>query len=154
MDEEQEQEASKSVFVALMREEGDATEILLVENAPKYLPNGALKPKGWGMPGGGVDGDEGEKHTAAREVLEETGYVLEQDSVTLLDYEMRGNNHMVLIVTGKIAGGRIKTTAGDDTITAAWFPINRLPSTVYNSHKKRIARALEILKENSAIEYY
>lgn len=153
MDEEQEQEVSKSVFVVLLKEEGDATEILLVENAPKYLPNGALKPKGWGLPGGGVDGGEGEKRTAVREVLEETGYVLEQDSVTLLDYEMR-SNHMVLVVTGKIASGRIKTTAGDDTITAAWFPINRLPSTVYNSHKKRIARALEILKENGAIAHY
>lgn len=152
MDEELEQEASKSVFVALMREEEDATEILLVENAPKYLPNGALKPKGWGMPGGGVDGDEGEKHTAAREVEEETGYILKEESVTLLDYEMR-SNHMVLIVTGKIVGGRIKTTAGDDTITAAWFPINRLPSTVYNSHRKRIARALEIMKEKGVINY-
>lgn len=153
MAEEQEQEASKSVFVALLKkEEGDATVILLVENAPKYLPNGALKPKGWGLPGGGVDGDEGEKHTAAREVTEETGYILDQESVTLLDYEMR-NNHMVLVVTGKITGGRIKTTAGDDTITAAWFPVNRLPSTVYNSHKKRIARALEIMKEKGIINY-
>lgn len=147
-----EQEESKSVFVALLKEEGDVTEILLVENAPKYLPNGALKPKGWGLPGGGIDGDEGEKHTAAREVLEETGYVLDQESVTLMDYEMR-NNHMVLVVTGKITGGRIKTTAGDDTITAAWFPVNRLPSTVYNSHRKRIARVLEILKEKDTINY-
>lgn len=140
-------EDSKSIFVILLKN----GKILLVNNSPKQLLNGADKPEGWGLPGGGVDGDEGETHAAGREVEEETGYILEHDidmetgkklyHVDGLYYEQR-DNHMVLIVTGKIAGGHLKTTPGDDTITAAWFPLNRLPSGLYNSHRRRIEQGL------------
>lgn len=154
---QKEQRDSKTIFVALVKD----GQILLVENAPKQLPNGAHKPKGWGLPGGGVDGNEGEKHAAGREVEEETGYVLEHEidketgkklyNVDLLYYEPPRGNHLILIVTGKIAGGRLKTTAGEDTISAAWFPVNRLPSGLYNSHRRRITQVLREMKENGMI---
>lgn len=129
---------TKSVFVVLIKN----NEILLVENAPKFLPNGSLKPLGWGLPGGGLLPQEGEIAGAIREVEEETGYIV--SSLNLLDYEPKGN-HVVYILSGVIIKGHLKTSASDDTIMAAWFPISKLPSGIYKSHKKRIENALKTL---------
>lgn len=138
-----------SVFSLLTRAgAGGETEVLLVHNGAKSLPNGKPKPEGWGLPGGSVKVDEAETSAAMREILEETGYearVLPED---FLDYEehrsqIGGQNsvYYVYIFQAQIVGGQLREGPGEDFILGAgWFPLNALPREIYGNHVRRIKK--------------
>jgi len=78
----------------------------------------------WLVPGGGVEHGETLRASAAREVLEETGYEAEVGPLQILCEAIEpGGRHIVnLVFAGRLLGGTL--TVGDDNALrqAAWHP--------------------------------
>ncbi len=81
----------------------------------------------WELPAGFVEPDEAPAAAVAREVLEETGVVIDVHS--LLDILHRpdpgGMADLVIVYKGLYVSGDV--TAGDDADEAAWFKQDALP---------------------------
>ncbi len=89
-------------------------------------------PVGWALPGGFIDYGESAPDAARREAMEETGL-----SVTLTrllgvwsDPDRDPRQHNMSVVYVAIADG--EPVGGDDAATARWFPLDSLPSLVFD----------------------
>lgn len=87
----------------------------------------------WGLPGGIMEMDELPEETAKREVLEETGYIIEIDSYLGAFHNFNkvwpSNDvaHIICFVyTGKIIGGS-QYCDGLETLELKWFSKDNLP---------------------------
>jgi ADP-ribose pyrophosphatase len=84
----------------------------------------------WAIPGGRVHLGESLKNAAERELLEETGIIIEAGEViyTFEYIERQGGDvayhYVVLDLVGHYISGEPK--AGDDALEAAWIPLSEI----------------------------
>lgn len=91
---------------------------------------------GWTLPGGGVEYDESLVEAVQREVLEETGYVVEVGApVVAHSFTEAGGGRdgrpfkaVRMVYSAVIVGGQLGTTEiGGSTDYAAWVPLVEIP---------------------------
>ena len=84
----------------------------------------------WALPAGYVDADEDPRAAAAREVLEETGLVVEIGAVIDV-YPGGGGASFFLAFEARLVGGVLH--AGDDALDARFFASTELPDIAFES---------------------
>jgi acetyl-CoA carboxylase carboxyl transferase subunit beta len=92
----------------------------------------------WALPAGYVDADEDPRTAAAREVLEETGLVVEIGAVIDV-YPGGGGASFFLAFEAKLVGGVLQ--AGDDAEDARFFAADALPDLAFASTAAAARRA-------------
>ena len=94
-------------------------------------------PLGWALPGGFVDYGERVEKAAVREVLEETGLVV--DLVYLLgvysDPSRDARMHTISTVFVATARNPEDISGGDDAAEAKFFPLDALPQDIAFDHR-------------------
>jgi 8-oxo-dGTP diphosphatase len=117
------------------RTTGDATEVALVHR-PKY--------DDWTFPKGKVEAGETDEQAAAREVLEETGFVVtlgaELDTVRYTDGRGRPKRVRYWMMT--IAGGA-ETVPNDEVDALRWLSPADASTLLSYAHDQALARRLE-----------
>lgn len=93
----------------------------------------------WALPGGQIDAGETAMHCAIREAKEETGLTVTVGWLVALHYVDFNAGHL-MVFAGHVTGGELKTQT-DETIDAAWFPVDALPGRIISSHIVRIKNA-------------
>ncbi len=89
----------------------------------------------WSTPGGYVDPGESFEGCAAREVLEETGVVV--DDVAFLavtnDIHADGKHNVTIWLSARVASGEATVAAPEELEEVGWFPWDDLPGPLYQS---------------------
>ncbi len=112
----------------------DEGRILLVRR--KFEPFKGL----WTMPAGFIEYGEDAAATAARELEEETGLVVEPSAVHAVEScrdDPRGETVLVLY-EGLVRGGSLE--AGDDAEEVGFFPLDSLPEIAFACQRRVIGR--------------
>jgi ADP-ribose pyrophosphatase YjhB (NUDIX family) len=115
----------------------DQGRMLLIQRADDRL---------WAMPGGACDVGEAPATGAAREVWEETGYIVEIDRLigvfdSRLCSQRTGRHLYHFLFAGAPAGGEARTSI--ETLDVAWFSQKDIPwEALSPGHKARIRHAL------------
>ncbi len=93
----------------------------------------------WCLPAGYMEWDESPARTAVRETLEETGLIIEIDSLFNVysgDDDPR-TNAILTLYEAHIVGGEMK--AGDDAMDAAFFQLDNIPDDIaFVAHREAI----------------
>jgi ADP-ribose pyrophosphatase YjhB (NUDIX family) len=94
----------------------------------------------WALPAGFVEYDEHPSDAAIRETIEETGVVIEIDTLVTLFHrpDTGGLADIVIAYTAHPVDGVVN--AADDADDAAWFSENALPEIVLVSTQALVAR--------------
>jgi 8-oxo-dGTP diphosphatase len=95
----------------------------------------------WALPAGFVDAGEDPRETAAREVLEETGLVVEVTDVVDVYTAAGGSASFFLAFRGAVVGGTL--AAGDDATDARFFAADALPELAFESTRAAAEQALD-----------
>ena len=99
---------------------------------------GVAPEKGrWALPAGYVDADEDPRDAAAREVLEETGLVVEVGDVVDVYTGTGGGASFFLAFRAYVVGGTL--AAADDALDAGFFPLDALPDLAFESTRAAVA---------------
>lgn len=117
-----------------------AAGVLVVREGKVLLVRRVMEPKRgmWTLPAGFVDADEDPAAAAVREVLEETGMMVQIHG--LLDV-VHGREHpngasIVIIYSGSVISG--EPQAGDDVDGAAFFEPDNLPPIAFEATRKAL----------------
>jgi len=101
----------------------------------------------WAFPGGFVDMDEDLEHAAKRELLEETGLIVNKLTqfrcYGAIDRDPRGRTVSV-VYFGEICGDLPSVEGGDDAATAQWFSLDNVPPLAFD-HSSIINELKEFL---------
>ena len=98
----------------------------------------------WALPGGFNDLGETPSECAARECLEETGYVVKIEELLgvfssknyeYLHYQWKDNEIVHILFRGVVVGGSAKTS--NETKDVQWFSKDELPE-LFDGHQRRI----------------
>ncbi|MBK8020959.1 MAG: NUDIX domain-containing protein [Chloroflexi bacterium] len=108
----------------------DAGRMLLVQ--PRYWPD-----KAWGLPGGMVKRGESFEEALARELLEETGLIV--DDIRLLHVRSGFALRLEVYYTARIAGGTYQLDPVE-ILDAGFFTFDTLPATLLSTHHETLRR--------------
>lgn len=98
----------------------DQDEVLMIQEARE-----SCRGK-WYLPAGRMEEGETIEQAAQREVLEETGLVVE--ITTLLTVETAGGSWFRFVVTGNLVGGELKNVPDSESLLAQWIKdVEELP---------------------------
>ena len=99
----------------------------------------------WGLPGGLMEPGESFAETVCRETCEETGLVLDPESLVMFDvfsgeayFVKAPNGDPYYAVTALFTCSRaegILSTDNDETLDLQWYPLDRLPHTLKPNHQ-------------------
>ncbi|MDR0463418.1 MAG: NUDIX hydrolase [Pseudomonadales bacterium] len=126
----------------------DKKQILMVKRSPTMLVGANL----WALPGGYLDFDESIEDAVVREVLEETGYRL-QDKPKMMFYKdetYRGDSRQnVSWVWCGVAGEQVGEP-DKESVEVRWWPVNALPNDaeIAFDHKEIIEKSLVWQKDH------
>jgi ADP-ribose pyrophosphatase YjhB (NUDIX family) len=96
----------------------------------------------WCLPGGFIEATEHPADSAAREVQEETGLIIEEPRLIDATTPGRGINVIILFYLAKSAGGTM--VAGDDASDVGTFRRDQLPQNIaFELHRDIIRRFFE-----------
>jgi len=98
----------------------------------------------WTMPGGKMHFGESFEEGAKREVMEETGIMLNRVEVICVNNDMAGDAHFVTIgIFSDSFEGEPKVMEPDEITEWRWFPVNELPSPIFFPSAKVARNYLE-----------
>ena len=134
-----------TVDVALVTRE-DVPRVLLIKRANDPFA------KRWALPGGFVEESERLVDAAKRELVEETGVVV-NDLEQLYaagdpDRDPRGWTVSVVFLA-RMEAGQVNALAADDAAEADWFSLNKLPALAFD-HAMILDRVKTRLKDRSS----
>ncbi|NNC41544.1 MAG: NUDIX hydrolase [Acidimicrobiia bacterium] len=106
----------------------DEGRVLLIRRAP-----GSTKPGLWAIPAGYVDYGEDVRQAARREMLEETGLVVEVGEAVFVasNFHDPGKLTVGIWFAGTVTGGTLE--AGDDADDAGYFALDDLPPLAFET---------------------
>lgn len=106
----------------------DGDRVLLVKRG-----SGATRSGLWCIPCGYVDYGEEVREAAAREVLEETGLVVEVGDPVFVSSNFHDPEKLTVGVwfEGSVVGGDL--APGDDAVDARWFQVDDLPVLAFDT---------------------
>lgn len=116
---------SVAVAVVLRDEQG---RVLMVKRGP-----GSSRPGRWSIPAGYMDYGEEVREAGAREVLEETGLVVEVGAPVFVDTNFHDPLKVSVCIwfSGRIVDGHPE--AGSDAEDVGWFALNDLPDLAFET---------------------
>ena len=112
------------------------------------IERGADPYKGhWAFPGGFMNMDETADECARRELMEETGLLVDKvtqiGAYTAVDRDPRGR---VMTVAFYAITDVSDVKGNDDAASAKWFPLDALPHLAFD-HQTILEKALEMVKD-------
>ncbi|OFX24789.1 MAG: NUDIX hydrolase [Bacteroidetes bacterium GWA2_31_9] len=121
---------------------GKSFELLLIKRKHEPFENH------WALPGGFMDMDETIENAASRELLEETGLIIENlkqfKTYSSINRDPRGRTVSVIFY-GFVDENQLPK-AGDDATEVKWFNINDLPKLAFDHETIINEFKLEVLK--------
>lgn len=113
----------------------DGKILLSLRNSDPAKAQSSLRGEGtWTMPGGKLEFGETIEEGAKREVLEETGIILNEVKVMCLNTEK--NQHAHYITVGTYCdnfSGEAELKEPEEIVDWQWFDLNNLPSPIFPS---------------------
>ncbi len=113
--------------VAAVVYDAPSDQVLLVTR--KYPP----QVGGYTFPGGGVEAGESLTAAVMREVLEETGVVVEVEML-LGTWSTPNNETIITFYRAHLVGGTL--VAGSDAVSVNWFPRVQVPRLAFSVHQE------------------
>lgn len=123
--------AALTVDAIVFLKEGNTIFVLLIERGREPFKNK------WALPGGFIEMDETLETACKRELLEETGLVVEKmTQFKTYDAINRDPRHRTIsVVFASELNKKQLVNGGDDASQAGWFPISDLPELAFD-HKQ------------------
>ena len=118
---------SPSVAVAVVLRDTEGR-ILMVKRGP-----GSSRPGRWSIPAGYMDYGEEVREAGAREVLEETGLVVEVGDPIFVATNFHDPLKVSVCIwfSGRAVGGRLE--AGSDAVDTGWFALDAMPDLAFET---------------------
>jgi len=111
--------------------------LVLIEQAGAILlVQSKFAEEPWGLPGGLLEVGESVAQAAAREVLEETGLVI-QPGRPIGFYSVPSEQALSITLTAELLGGALVQTT-TETQAAAYFAFDQLPVLMRPYHRERV----------------
>ena len=107
--------------------------LLMVKRGP-----GATQAGRWSIPAGFMDYGEDVRDAGARELLEETGLIIDVGEPVFVASNFHDPEKLTVGIwfEGRVVGGELQ--AGDDAVEVGWFTLDQLPELAFDTDKALI----------------
>ena len=126
--------------------------LVVVRDADRFVLVDEHRDRGWYLPAGRVDPGETIVDGARREVLEESGLVVELDGIIRIEHtpaQGKRDARLRVVFVAHPVGGALKTEADDESRGAAWVRLDELHR--YRLRSAEVARHFEYVAGGGAI---